>query len=200
MTTGPERFNDDLLPLVVDIDTLREDPGNARVHDDRNLDEIARSLEKYGQQKPIVVNADGVVIAGNGTFVAAKHRLGWSRIAATTTQLDERGQVAYAIADNRTAELATWDAQVLAKSLEGLKADGYDLAATGFSPAEVHDALRTAGALAPDHKAPNDPGQAKQDSVDFTYRVIVECDDEQHQAEVLADLEARGFKCRALIS
>jgi len=58
---------------------LSLDPANVRKHDRRNLDAIKASLRKFGQQKPIVVDTKGIVLAGNGTLTAAKE-LGWSEI------------------------------------------------------------------------------------------------------------------------
>ena len=53
------------------VNELVNDPNNARTHDERNLDAIRASLERFGQQKPIVINADNTVVAGNGTLAAA---------------------------------------------------------------------------------------------------------------------------------
>lgn len=95
----------------VAISKLSSDPLNVRTHDEKNLNAIKRSLELFGQRKPIVVARanDGslVVIAGNGTLEAARS-LGWTEIDVTEVPEDwdaERAR-AYAIADNRTAELA----------------------------------------------------------------------------------------------
>lgn len=60
-----------LEDLLVAIETLHPDPKNARVHDDRNLQAIRDSYERFGQQKPIVIASDGQVIAGNGQLAAA---------------------------------------------------------------------------------------------------------------------------------
>ncbi len=98
--------------LNVPISELKEDPNNARVHDAKNLESLAFSLGKFGQQKPIVIGADKVVIAGNGTLEAAKN-LGWKEIAVVVSDLSGKDAIAFAIADNRTAELAAWDMDVL---------------------------------------------------------------------------------------
>ena len=116
---------------------LSLDPSNVRKHSRRNLDAIKASLRKFGQQKPIVVDAKGIVLAGNGTLTAAKE-LGWTEIQATRTELAGVEATAFAIADNRTAELAEWDEDGLAKVLESLKVEDADLlAATGYDAAEV---------------------------------------------------------------
>jgi ParB-like chromosome segregation protein Spo0J len=70
------RISTDLAHLVRPLASLTLHPRNARRHDERNLKAVADSLATYGQQKPIVVANDGVVVAGNGTLQAAL-RLGW---------------------------------------------------------------------------------------------------------------------------
>jgi ParB-like chromosome segregation protein Spo0J len=121
----------------ISIEKLSNDPANARKHDDRNIEAIVGSLRRFGQQKPIVVDVSGVVRAGNGTLEAAR-RLGWKDIDCVETQLKGSDAIAYAIADNRTAELADWDDDVLAAQLNGLLADDPDLLnAAGFSEEEL---------------------------------------------------------------
>src|SRR5260370_37717105 len=100
----------------VSIDAIHPHPPNARRHPQRNLDAIASSLSRFGQQKPIVVDAKGVVRAGNGTLAAAK-ALGWTHINIVRSELIGVEATAFAIADNRTAELAEWDAELLAAAL-----------------------------------------------------------------------------------
>ena len=113
---------------------LTQDPRNARSHDGKNIEAIKRSLQEFGQQKPIVVNTKGEVVAGNGTLAAALE-LGWEKIAVVETDLVGSSATAYAIADNRTAELAEWDEKNLASVLKDLDAD--QLGATGFSEEEA---------------------------------------------------------------
>lgn len=116
----------------VDVSTLTPDPENARKHSRRNLEAIAGSLAAFGQRRPLVV-FDNVVIAGNGTLEAAKS-LGWRKIDVTRVPPDwthERAR-AYALADNRTAELAEWDSDVLAGQLVELDAVGYEIGDWGF--------------------------------------------------------------------
>jgi len=103
----------------VSIAALSQDPANARKHDDKNLEAIKASLRRFGQQKPIVVDSSNVVRAGNGTLAAAT-ALGWDSINVVQTDLQGSEATAYAIADNRTAELAEWDDSVLAASLSSL--------------------------------------------------------------------------------
>jgi DNA modification methylase len=134
------------------IDKLLLDPANARKHGQKNLDSIKGSLAKFGQQKPIVVNADNVIVAGNGTMQAAKE-LGWKEINIVRTDLKGSDITAFGIADNRTSELAEWDDKVLSELLEGLKAEDFDLSAIGFDIDDMNEMIgdkNNAGLTDPD--------------------------------------------------
>ena len=121
----------------IDISELACDPANVRAHDSKNLDAIKGSLKRFGQQKPIVIDGKGIVIAGNGTLTAAR-ALGWDAINVVRTELAGSEATAYAIADNRTAELAEWDDEALAKQLSALQIEDEALVeAAGFTDAEL---------------------------------------------------------------
>lgn len=121
----------------VQIETVQFDPANARRHGEKNLAAIKASLARFGQQKPIVVDANGVCRAGNGTLAAAK-ALGWKEITIVRSPLAGAEATAYAIADNRSAELAEWDDDVLAQTLAALQIEDEELAvATGFDMKEI---------------------------------------------------------------
>jgi site-specific DNA-methyltransferase (adenine-specific) len=129
----------------MNIETLRiveltPDPNNARQHDDKNLKAIMGSLKEFGQRKPIVITEAGVIVAGNGTVEAAK-RLGWLDIEVVRIPSDwtDARVKAFAIADNRTAELANWNQEVLTSQLLELEAEGWELAEFGFEAFELPD-------------------------------------------------------------
>jgi DNA modification methylase len=119
------------------LSELSSDPSNARKHGEKNIETIVASLKRFGQQKPIVIDSSNVVRAGNGTLEAARS-MGWTEINCVRTDLKGSDAIAYAIADNRTAELAEWDDDVLAATLNGLLADDPDLLdAAGFDEDEL---------------------------------------------------------------
>ena len=164
---------------------LSSDPANVRTHDDRNIDAIAASLRRFGQQKPIVVDANGVVRAGNGTLEAAK-RLGWESIEVVRSDLAGSEATAYAIADNRTAELAGWDETALAAQLGALKAEDAELlAGAGFAEGEI-----------PKHET-YDSGRLIREDAEF--RILIECDDERAQASLFDRLTTEGLRCKMLM-
>lgn len=115
---------------TVSISTLAHDPRNVRKHSARNIEAVRNSLKKFGQQKPIVVQEDGTVIAGNATLEAAR-ALGWDSIDIVRTTLIGETATAFAIADNRTAELAMWDEAALHEQLKAMT-DADLLLAAGF--------------------------------------------------------------------
>ena len=121
---------------TIAVADLSLDPSNVRKHSRRNLDAIKASLRKFGQQKPIVVDAKGIVLAGNGTLTAAQE-LGWTEIQIVRTELAGVEATAFAIADNRTAELAEWEEDKLNAVLKSLQDEGVDLVDVGYSPEDV---------------------------------------------------------------
>jgi DNA modification methylase len=121
---------------TINIASLISDPTNSRKHPKKNLEAIKGSLVRFGQQKPLVVGEDNVVIAGNGTLEAAKE-LGWDTIQIIRSDLKGTDRTAFAIADNRTGELAAWDDEVLRASLEALRADDFDVSAIGFDDKDM---------------------------------------------------------------
>jgi DNA modification methylase len=134
-----------LQTLAVSIASLHPDPANARKHNDKNLDAIKASLAKFGQRKPVVVQREGMIVrAGNGTLAAAK-ALGWTEVAAVVLDDDNATASQFAIADNRTAELAEWDNETLATLLDGM--DVQDRELLGFDADDIKELL---GELTPD--------------------------------------------------
>jgi DNA modification methylase len=119
---------------------LIPDPQNARQHDEKNLKAIEGSLKEFGQRKPIVITEAGVIVAGNGTVEAAK-RLAWTHIEAVKVPNDWTPDKikAFAIADNRTAELANWNQEVLTAQLLELEGEGWELAEFGFEAFDLPD-------------------------------------------------------------
>lgn len=128
-----------LLVESVPTDSLHQDPANARRHPERNMAAIKASLARFGQQTPLVVDAHGIVRKGNGTLQAAIE-LGWDRVDIVRTPLAGSEATAYAIADNRTGELAEWDDTALTETLRALQSEDFDLTAVGYRDDEV-DAL-----------------------------------------------------------
>lgn len=122
----------DLRVETVPISSLEPDPENARIHGRDNLKAIKASLERFGQVRPLLVTKGGTVLAGNGTL-AAMQALGWQDVQVIRLPWDDLARCrAYAIADNRTAELASWDNDLLSDQLSDLTASGLPMMDLGF--------------------------------------------------------------------
>lgn len=140
-------MNIETLPLA----SIVLDPANARRHPAKNLETLKASLQRFGQQRPIVIDARSVVIAGNGTVMAAR-ALGWTEIQVVRTALVARDAMAYAVADNRTAELAEWDEEALERILRELELQQFDVSQLGFDLKDFDDpkpAIETAPIVMP---------------------------------------------------
>jgi len=123
---------EDLEPLARPIDELHAWEGNYRQGD---IGAVSLSLDRFGQAKPIVgrhFDKRLTIIAGNHTLEAAR-QLGWDRLAVVVRDdLTEDEAIAYAIADNRTSDLASNNLDILTDHLKSLAHDEHLLLATGF--------------------------------------------------------------------
>lgn len=136
-----------LEPLAADIDALQLLPGNPRRGD---VAAVARSLDAFGQRKPIVALRDGTVIAGNHTLQAAQS-LGWEKIAVVWVDDDDATAKAFALADNHTAELGDYDNEALTALLVEIQTgDPSLIAATGYTDDEVAELVRLSGPVLDD--------------------------------------------------
>ncbi|WP_128515189.1 site-specific DNA-methyltransferase [Tabrizicola thermarum] len=137
---------------------------NPRVHPDWQIAQIASSITKFGFVNPILVGADGVLIAGHGRLLAAQ-RLGLPQVPVIVLgHLSEAERRALVVADNRIAENASWDEELLRSILGELRDDGFDLDVVGFSETELAELLgdveadeAEAGALGDEDFVPEPP-------------------------------------------
>ena len=114
---------------AVPVGALIEDPSNVRVHPDENLEGIRGSFAKYQQRVLLVVNSRTMIVEkGNGSLRTLR-AAGFKYAAVLFVDDDPATATGFAIADNRTAEQATWDLPALFKQLESLKEVGHDVPA-----------------------------------------------------------------------
>jgi DNA modification methylase len=139
------------------IEDLIPYANNARTHSDAQVAQIAASMIEWGWTNPVLISPDGQILAGHGRVLAAR-KLGYSdcpvMVAEGWTETQKR---AYILADNRIAENAGWDEEMLRIELQALQSLGFDLDITGF------DADALAELLAGDE--PDNEGQTDEDAV-----------------------------------
>lgn len=123
---------------LVEIAKVKPYPGNPR-RNDAAVDKVAESIREFGWQQAIVVDLEGVVIAGHTRLLAAK-KLGLAKVPVKVAEELTAEQVrAYRIADNRTAEEADWDLALLKIELDDLLQVGVDLSLTAFDPLQLEE-------------------------------------------------------------
>src|SRR6516225_11496288 len=121
------------------IAELKLDPNNPRLHSPRQICQIARSIEAFGFNVPVLVNRDLQVIAGHGCILAARQL----RLAQVPTirleHLSEAQAKAFMLADNKLTENSVWDERLLAEQLKELSELDLDfsLEVTGFEMGEI---------------------------------------------------------------
>ena len=120
------------------IGELKPSPRNARTHSDKQIHKLVASFQRFGFNNPILVDNDGEVIAGHGRLEAAR-RLGMSAVPTIClSHMTEADKRAYRIADNKLAELAEWDDDLLRVEFAELAVLDCDLPElTGFETAEI---------------------------------------------------------------
>ena len=156
----PEIFSHPAI-VQVPIGALLPSPTNARTHSKRQISQIAASIRRFGFNNPILADANNVVRAGHGRLEAAK-LLGMAAVpvirASHMSPADFR---AYALADNRLAEEAGWDEDILAIEFQELRliAPDLDLTLTGFEVAEIDLIVEQAGQGEDPADEAEDPGQ-----------------------------------------
>ena len=141
---------------LVPIERLLPYAGNARVHDGDQIARIAASIARFGWTVPALVDERGVLVAGHGRLLAARH-LGLKEVPVIRLDhLTDAEARAYRIADNKLTEIAGWDEDALAAELARLGEDGFDLSLTGFGEEEIGRLLD--GLV-------DDAGEAEEDQV-----------------------------------
>jgi len=177
---------------------LVPDKRNARRHGSEQIKKIRASLARYGWTNPILIGSGRKIIAGHARYAAAvamaedKEPIANNADASMAPTVDlshltKTEQRAYALADNRIAEDAAWDRELLQLEVRDLSLDGFDLGLTGFSDVQLEGLLGT-----------TQQAESKLTS-GLKYQVIIECEGEVHQAQLLQEMRDRKLPARPLI-
>jgi DNA modification methylase len=169
---------------------LRPHPNNARTHSKKQIRQIAKSIQQFGFCNPVLVDDAKQIIAGHGRVEAAK-LLGIDAVPTVRlSHLSEADRRAYVLADNKLAEKAGWDRELLAIELQGLIELDVDIELTGFEMAEIDLILEEAREASSDASGPEDaapepsPGPVVSQTGDLwllgSHHLL--CDDARDQA------------------
>ena len=185
-----------LRELAIPIGEVVLDPRNARTHDANSIDAIKGMLGEFGQVSPITVQAEGMVVrAGNGRVQAAI-ALGWTHIAANViADKSAAWWNAFAIGDNRSAELAEWDPERVDELLRECQTGREELDA-------LFAGLANELKLYEPPPEPKSPASSEGDGVQppatpQEYKILVVCKDAAEQLAVLSAAHQQGWNAAA---
>jgi len=148
----------EMMPLA----SLTAYDKNSRTHSPEQVKQIAASLREFGFTNPVLIDSSGGIIAGHGRVMAAES-MGMVVVPCLRlAHLSEAQKRAYIIADNKLAENAGWDMDILRLELGELNEIGYDLDLLGFEAVELKDLLAFLdpnGGLTDENEVPEVPAE-----------------------------------------
>ncbi|GGH14671.1 hypothetical protein GCM10007036_14170 [Alsobacter metallidurans] len=172
------------------IETLLPYARNSRTHSDSQVAQIAASIKEFGFTNPVLAAEDGTIIAGHGRILAAR-KMGLEQVPVMVATGWTPAQIkAYVIADNKLAENAGWDNELLAIEIEDLRADGFDLDLLGFSDKEMDKLFGT---------QQDEAGDAESDNPPAVWGIVINVDSEEEQVALLERLSGEGLRVRAIL-
>ena len=169
--------------IQVSVDSIKPWDKNPRFNEDA-VEPVAKSIEEFGFNVPILINEDGQIIAGHTRLLAAQ-KLGMKEVPAIRLEhLTPDQQKAFNIADNKTAQYARWNDDLLKEIFTELQTSGYDVAQTGFGGEEIDNIMNG-------WKSDIDAMNSIEESDDVAPgRIVIKCQ-QQDEAELRDYIELK---------
>ena len=152
----------------VDINSIKPYKNNPREIPIEAVDKVMQSIKQFGNNQPIVVDKDNVIVVGHTRWRALKN-LGKSKAYIVKKDFNKSDAIAYRIMDNRSGENSKWEKALLKLELEALKEQDFNLDLTGFNKLELSDILLDKDLFKPTDK--DDQGKIDED----TKEICKEC-------------------------
>lgn len=124
---------------LVPLEKLVPYVNNARTHSAEQITKLRSSLREFGFINPVIIDRDYGIIAGHGRVMAAKEENITEVPCVFVDYLTEAQKKAYILADNRFAQDAGWDEELLRLEIESLQGADFDVSLTGFEEQEIAD-------------------------------------------------------------
>ena len=177
-------LHENITPVQAPLSDLQHDGANPRRHGKKNMAAIRDSLTRFGQVEPLIVQRSSMRVVGGNGRLEVMRSLKWERANVILLDLTDTQATTLGIILNRTGELSAWDKDTLADLLGDLNGDE-GLSWLGFDDKDVRRLLGE------DEPASGGQGAAC---------VMVTCEGEQDQIELLKQCQERNLECRALCS
>lgn len=173
----------------VSIEALIPYARNSRTHSDAQVAQIAASIREFGFTNPVLIDADGGIIAGHGRTLAAR-KLGLKEVPCIRlANLTDAQKKAYIIADNKLALNAGWDDEMLRLELDDLRGMDVDLNLTGFDSDELAALF---------NQAEQDDVNEKEPVDESRNLLLIECVGERELEKLFQEMQERGFQCKIM--
>lgn len=164
----------------LEINEIKPYKNNAKLHSEKQIDQVAESIKQFGWAQPLVVDADNNLVIGHCRLLAAK-KLGLGKVPVVQMDnLDKKQIKALRLADNKLNESA-WDMDLVQVELGELVDEGFDISVTGFNIVEEAEEVLD-----------------KNLHEEKKYEIVINAKDEQESQEIYSKLTELGFVCRIL--
>lgn len=169
----------------VGVNELNPYENNARKHSSVDVESIMASIEEFGFNDPIGVWKDNVIIEGHGRLMAAK-ALGMDKVPVIRLdELTDEQRRAYTLAHNKTAELSSWDFDMLEQELAEIDLDMSEFGFENMIEGDTDEPAKTSD-------------KDLSDKVADIYQIVIDCGSEQEQEKIFNKLQQEGIECRVL--
>lgn len=181
-TTGDYAYiPEKLKKFCVSIDKVKLDPKNPRKNDEA-AKEVAKLIAKNGFRKPIVVDQEGIIRAGNTAYKSARI-LGMKYIPVAESDFEEVEAITYGISDNKANDFSDWDDDILRELIKSYSLDSKENAqASGLTDKDLSKLM----------------GIKKEQELKHVLELAVTCDNEETAQTLFNELSKRGYSCRVL--
>ena len=182
----------------INIDEIKPYERNARIHSSKQIKQIMEAIKAFGFTNPLLIDDENNLIAGHGRLEAVKQlniidfkdKPIKELPAIIITGLSEADKKALIIADNKIAENASWDYDLLQAEFQELEAINYDLDLMGFDNLDE--------ILGADIDVEQETKEIKEVEINKKYELLIKCKDESELEQAYNENIERGYECKVL--
>ena len=182
----------------INIDEIKPYERNARIHSSKQIEQIMKAIKAFGFTNPLLIDDENNLIAGHGRLEAVKQlniidfkdKPIKELPAIIITGLSEADKKALIIADNKIAENASWDYELLQAEFQELEAINYDLDLMGFDNLDE--------ILGADIDVEQETKEIKEIEINQKYELLIKCKDEKELEKAYNENIEKGYECKVL--